>query len=441
MRKALLAAGVLSLGHLAAPALVFGQSSFVQIYGTLNADFQWAKADDPTPVPAGGINGAVLNGTTRPLGLAPINASTPGQVGVSSNSSNIGFRGSEDLGGGWKAIWQVENSLDLDTGGGGLGNRNSNVGLENPSYGVLFYGLWDTPYKALTLGGFDPFRSTTAATFNTLWGSPGFNISSNGTALAGTVVGLNPNNAAAFDRRQTNSVAYWTPKLAGFSARIHYSPGEAKGSAVTPVGYTAPQTYNPWMWSVMLQYEYGPFVAGAGYEQHKDYFGTRVFTGAANATGTSSDDWGAKAVIGVRNVLGGLSVNALYERLDYSADGVRQVGQVTSFRRDLVGLLGSYVFGAWTVRAGWVRAMSFSCSTAGAICLDSDLGTNKYSVGASYNFSKRTDVFVYWTLADNDEFARFKLGSNSGPVPSGGTTTIGIGSQPTAVGMGIRHTF
>ena len=438
MRKTLPALAV-CFGHLLATAPVFGQSSFVQIYGTLNADFQYAKSDDPTPVPAG-INGAVVNGTTRPLGLAPVDSSIPGQFGVSSNSSNLGFRGSEDLGGGLKAIWQLENSIDIETGGGGLGNRNSNVGLAGP-WGTVFYGLWDTPYKHVTLGGVDPFLSTTAATFNTVWGSPGFNISSNGTALAGTAVGLNPNNAAAFDRRQTNTVAYWTPNFAGFSARIHYSPGEAKGSAVIPVGYTLPQTSNPWLWSVNAQYQGGPFYVGVGYEQHKDYFGTRVFTGAPNATGTSSDDWGAKAVVGVRDVLGGLSVHAVYERLKYSTDGVRQIGQVSDFRRDMFGLTAMYTFGTWQVRAGWMRAANFSCSTVGAICLDSDLGTNKYSVGLAYFFSKRTSVFGYWTLTDNGDFARFKLGSNSGPVPSGGNTTIGIGTQPTAAGLGIRHTF
>ena len=93
---------------------------------------------------------------------------------MSSNSSNIGFRGSEDLGGGLKAIFQIESAINIDTGSGGLGSRNSNVGLSG-GWGTVFYGNWDTPYKVITLKA-DPFFATSAASFNSLYGSPGFNV-------------------------------------------------------------------------------------------------------------------------------------------------------------------------------------------------------------------------------------------------------------------------
>ena len=88
-----------------------------------------------------------------------------------------------------------------------------------------------------------------------------------------------------------------------------------------------------------------------------------------------------------------------------------------------------------------MRSNDPSCSAVRATCLDSDLGADKYSLGASYNFSKRTLVYVYWTLQANDAYARYKLGSNSGPVPTSGASTIGIGTEPQAAGLGIRHTF
>ena len=425
---------------LAASAVARAQSTFVQIYGTFNVDGEYAKADDPSPVPAG-INGAVVNGMTRPVGTTPVNNSIPGQFGVSSNASNIGFRGSEDLGGGLKAIFQLESAINLEAGNGGLGSRNSNVGLAG-NWGTIFYGIWDTPYKNVTGSRVDPFYATSAPNFNSVYGSPGYNISTVGVAAAPslTALGANTNDAAGFDRRATNSVQYWTPNFAGFHARLGYSPGESKGSVI-PTGYTLPQSANPWLWSVSATYDNGPIFASIGYEQHNDYFGTRVFTGANNATGNSSTDWGAKVVAGVQDVLGGLRLYGIYERLKYKTDGVVTIGQLTDFRRDAFGVFTTYPFGPWTLRAGWMRSNDPSCSAVRATCLDSGLGADKYSIGASYNFSKRTLVYVYWTLQANNAYARYKLGSNSGPVPTSGASTIGIGAEPQAAGLGIRHTF
>ena len=162
---------VVFVNAFAASATAFAQGTFVQIYGMFNADLEYAQAVDPSVVPIGvsSINGAptifgpALNGATRPLGSGPLNASIPGQFGISSNSSQLGFRGSEDLGNGFLAIFQVESSINLDTGNGNLGGRNSNLGLETP-WGVIFYGNWDTAYKAVPYPA-DPFyiRSTPVA--------------------------------------------------------------------------------------------------------------------------------------------------------------------------------------------------------------------------------------------------------------------------------------
>ena len=436
MKKNILGLAIASA--FAAPAAAIAQGTFVQIYGTINSDFQYASADNPTAVPAG-INGAVLNGTTRPLGPTPVNNNIPGQFGVSSNSSDIGVRGSENLGGGFLAVFQLESFVLLELGGGNLGGRNSNVGLETP-WGLVFYGVWDTPYKNM-FGKPDPFHLASAASFVGIFGSPGFNIFAPTTSAAPTLTAnANASDASAFARRQQNTIAYWTPNFAGFSARVHFSPGELKGTA-TPLGYATAQGFNPWLWSIAGIYDSGPIYAALGYEQHKDYFGTRLFTGATDATGTSSTDWGARAALGVQKVLGGLNVFALYERLSYSTDGVIARGQVTDWRRDSFGLMGTYPFGNITLRGGWMKVKDPSCSTFGAVCLSDNLGTNQYTVGASYNFSKRTLVYAYWVLQANDSFARFKYGANTGPVSSGGNATVGIGTQPTAVGLGMRHTF
>jgi predicted porin len=479
MKKNLLALAV--AGAFAAPAAAMAQS-FVQIYGTINSDLQDAKADNGAPLPTGlvgpqgqpavgpatgptsfagqyGITGGsgaagVNGGIIRPIGVNSQAAALTragafneisNQPGLSSNSSNLGFRGSEDLGfAGMKAIFQIESSINLDSGAGNLGGRNSNVGLAGP-FGTVFYGLWDTPYKFTTLKA-DPFFATSAASFNSLYGSPGFNVLSTSFGSA-TLAGATLTTLAAdaaFDRRQANSVQYWTPNFAGFSARFMYSPGETKQTYALDSTAAVPRfaSLNPWMWGAQVQYDNGPIFAALAYEQHKNYFGTRVFTGSA-AVGTSSDDWGGKAVIGAQN-LWGFSLYGFFERLSYKTDGLVTQGLVQDWKRNAYGAFGTYGFGNTTIRLGWAQASDGSCSSVvtlglatNQICNADGTGTNQYSLGASYNFSKRTLVYGYYTLQDNNQIGRYRLGTNTGPVQS----NVPVGGEAQAFGLGIRHTF
>ena len=479
MKNKLLALAV--AGAFAAPAAALAQGTFVQIYGTFNVDGNWSEASGGATLPTGqvgpqgqpaigpavgptsfggqyGVTGgaSAANGTViTPIGVNSQAAAARGaafnqidsQAGISSNSSNIGFRGSEDLGDGLKAIFQLESSLNIDAGNGNLGSRNSNVGLTSP-WGTAFYGVWDTPYK-IASGKPDPFFATTAAAFNSVYGSPGFNSASSGTNVntpTYTAPSLaNLQTDANFDQRQGNSFQYWTPDFAGFSARLMYSPGEIKGNqsidTAGALGFRQ-ANLNPWIGSALLQYDNGPIYAAAAYEQHNDYFGTRLMTGST-ALGTSSKDWGAKAVIGAQN-LWGFSVYGIFERLSYSTDGLVTTGLVSDWKRNAYGVMGTYGFGNFTFRAGWMTANDGSCSLSNGIvlatrqvCNADNTGTNQYSAGVSYSFSKRTMVYVYYTRQDNDANARFRYGTNTGPVQS----NVAVGAVPQAAGLGIRHTF
>jgi predicted porin len=473
MKKNLLALAV--AGAFAAPAAALAQGSFVQIYGTLNVDLQGASAENgetrplisatganiPGPLGFGsnyGITGgaSATNGfVVRPTGVNSQSVAVQqgafteisSQAGLSSNSSNIGFRGSEDLGGGLKAIFQIESALNLDTGSGNLGGRNSNVGLSS-NWGTVFYGQWDTPYKFIHQK-VDPFYSTSAASFGSgVIGSPGFNVTSttfNAATLGPGASTTTLANDAAFDRRQGNSVQYWTPDFAGFSGRLFYSPGEGKQEyALDGATAAVPRfaTLDPWMWGASLQYDNGPIYAAVAYEQHKDYFGTRVQTGST-ALGTGSDDWGGKVVLGAQN-LWGFNLYGFYERLDYSTDGLVTQGLITEAKRNAYGFFATYAFGNFTLRGGWAQANDTSCASVqtvalatNQICNGDNTGTNQYSFGGSYNLSKRTAVYAYYTKQDNDELGRYRMGANTGPV----TNNVGVGATPQAYGLGIRHTF
>jgi len=110
--------------------LRFAQGSNVVIYGTFNADFENVERGGATAAGSAGNN---LVGA--PTAANALNQGSRNRV--SSNSSNIGFRGTKDLGGGLKAIFQLESSTNIDAGGGNFGGRNSNVGLTGP-WGTVF---------------------------------------------------------------------------------------------------------------------------------------------------------------------------------------------------------------------------------------------------------------------------------------------------------------
>jgi predicted porin len=106
--------------------------------------------------------------------------------------------------------------------------------------------------------------------------------------------------------------------------------------------------------------------------------------------------------------------------------------------------MGTYGFGNTTIRAGWMKANDGSCSSVvtaafatNQVCNANNTGTNQYSIGASYNFSKRTAVYGFYTLQSNSDLSRYRLGTTTGPV----TNNVPVGGEAQAFGLGIRHTF
>jgi len=69
-------------------------------------------------------------------------------ITVSSNSSRLGIKGSEDLGGGLSAIYKYETSTDYSTSAAVNGNRNAYLGLKG-GFGTFLAGRHDTPFKTI----------------------------------------------------------------------------------------------------------------------------------------------------------------------------------------------------------------------------------------------------------------------------------------------------
>ena len=138
---------------------------------------------------------------------------------ISSNASNIFFKGSEDLGGGLKAIWQVQTyfsaggtgNTDTSFGGNadGVGSGNTFVGLAG-GFGTVILGKNESPVKMLSRK-VDFFNNQIGDSRNLT-----ADVSNSGTATTVTGAGV------GFDTRPNNMIAYVTPNMSGFSATVGY---------------------------------------------------------------------------------------------------------------------------------------------------------------------------------------------------------------------------
>lgn len=136
-------------------------------------------------------------------------------TGVDDFGSRMGFKGSEDLGNGLKAIWQVESGLTMDgvsgtgTASGTLGTRMSFVGLEG-SYGKIRLGYIDDVLSETEASDnlYGPRRDSMGIAFPLYEGSDLF--------------------GAYGDGRVKNSIRYDSPNWNGLSGILQYGAGEAQ---------------------------------------------------------------------------------------------------------------------------------------------------------------------------------------------------------------------
>ncbi|RZI40077.1 porin [Herbaspirillum sp. HC18] len=198
MKKSLLALAVLSAFAGAASA-----QSNVTIYGIVDA--------------------GVVREFGTPVGTPAAAGSAWKLVGGGESGSRLGFKGSEDLGGGLSANFALENGFNVDNGtlgqGGLLFGRQAFVGLSAKSWGAINFGRQYAPIF-LSLDSIDPFGTGLAgASYN----------------LMGTAVRMN------------NTIKYSTPNLGGFSADLAYGFGEVAGntSASRQIGFSANYAAGP----------------------------------------------------------------------------------------------------------------------------------------------------------------------------------------------------
>ncbi len=296
---------------------------------------------------------------------------------VYNNSSRLGVRGEEDLGGGLSAIYQYEFGVDVTEGGNFQSNRPKWVGLKGSGWGSITLGTQWTPYYNV-MGIADIFNSNKV-------------FSSNSIYLGNT-----------FGLRMDNSLIYTTPNWSGFSAQAMLvmngscppSDPQAPAELCRQAGAAdnkLPSNLSDGidMYGISASYKNGPFFAGATYMALDGPGFDDVFPGTRPTW--DGDQYGL--AFGYNS--GPFAVTLNWE----SGDVNTQYFGTT----DNIYVTGQYTFGNNVIRGayGYMTPDDGQFNFAnGDVLTQSDI--NNWVLGYQYNFSKRTRVWVEYIGQDVD---------------------------------------
>jgi len=281
---------------------------------------------------------------------------------VSSNASRIGFKGTEDLGGGLAAIWQIESGINLDEQNGTFASRNSFVGLKG-GFGTALIGNHDTPLK-LVGRAVDLFADTVADSRNVVGGGS--------------------------DTRADNVVAYISPNWTGFSFAAAYS------TDVNSAGTTAGDVADRSAYNLNATYANGPVFVGIGYGDG-DYHEANYL--------------GAQYRLAAGFTFGDFKLVGQYDRLEDDSATLGMAGDYDAF---MVG--GSFTMGAMVFKASWMQ---------GEFDAANSRDPEQLTIGMDYNLSKRTSVYALYADGQNVSFgAGGGTSDQVGGYPSSLTTDV-----------------
>jgi len=322
MKKTLIALAALAAGT------AFAQSS-VTIYGRLDA------------------------------GYAKTTNVASGMVSAFNSPTIIGLKGSEDLGGGLKANFDLQSgSFDSTTGGTGLNfTRASWVGLSG------------------NFGGFQIGRQASLATV----GQAGFDLNGVSAASAMALAGISPVVWYGSSRRSAQFV-YYTPNFSGFDAALSYiangdNAGQGSRTALRAsyangpiaVGFNAEQAAaatNRTAYALAGSYNFGVAKAVIGWDRSENATGTPAAL-TTNTGSTFGQEAGQGYYLGVSAPFGATTVGAQY-------------ANNTALSTKALELFANYNLSKRTMV--YVDAVHLTSSTA---AVD---GVNRYAVGIQHNF-------------------------------------------------------
>lgn len=402
MKKTLIA-----LAALSAIAGVAQAQSSVTLYGLVDAD-------------VGRFTTNVVSGTK----LVSQSQTKVDPEGL--NGNRWGMKGSEDLGGGMKAIFNLESGFAIDNGvsgqGGVLFGRRANVGLAG-GFGTVELGRSSSPYSGVaadhTMMGMSKFDPSNLN--NSIGVADALELGAKlGAVTAAAFVA--PETAATkttkaafakflsrtttwlgYQERVNNSIKYTSPNMSGFTAAVMLGLGE-DASATTSASKTV---------SASVKYANGPLLVSAGYQS--EGASTTAAVAAAPATVPTLNNTLLSATYDFGVAKAGLGLNrAIYKNVFAGATPDMAAQNEYS-------LSVAVPMGATTLSA------AYSASSG------DDLGKSTgFGVQALYALSKRTTLYAgavstsaYDKLAD-----AVKLAASTSDI-----------QRNTTYAAGVRHTF
>ena len=391
MRKSSLALAV--AGLLSGSA--YAQSN-VTMYGVLDVDTTWSDS-----------------GYGRKMAV--------GTGGLSS--SRFGFRGSEDLGGGTTAVFQLEAGFNMDT---------QSMGASAPALGINN----NTAFSTAAANGTGPqiFSRQGLVGLQGNWGTLHLGRLYTGTYTATTSVGdpvgaglyagVTATSSHGMTSRVNNGVTYKTPNMNGFYGWFTYSPGsENNVSGNVPTAAGAATSTNDKAgrgYDLAFFYSNGPFNAAASYWNfNKTSWVTLGETDLAKGRGTVlTANYDFKVVKLLGTYLAGKIDGGNYENVTKSFSKT-----TTIFVSALipVGAAGSIVLNCFGFDDKSLLNKDFTA----------------WSIGYLYDMSKRTTLYAdYGKLTNN---------ANSTQALTDGGDMVGTirsaGDDPSGFMLGMRHKF
>lgn len=253
----------------------------------------------------------------------------------SNHQSRIGFKGTEDLGGGMSALFQIENRFNPDNGtqrGPALFSGATFVGLAG-GFGTVKMGRnWSTVGN-VSSAATDPFENDGIGSLNSLTRA-----------------------------RINNSVTYYTPAMSGFAVEAQYILGEKPASVATAAqnnGYAVAATYNN-----------GPIYLGAGYGREENT--------------SDSDVWG---------VSGSYAFGPAKIALGYDVRKNKDAAAGTPNSKNAV-IAATYEIGAGLIKAGYSQTKDGANNLDISGLAGSYDKIQKLSLGYQHNLSKRTSLYA-----------------------------------------------
>jgi len=317
------------------------------------------------------------------------------------STSRFGLRGSEDLGGGLKANFNLEAGMAIDTGmaGGPSGATSATTGTNQLFNRGAFVGV-EGGMGALNVGKISTHANAWLGTYSP--GAGNYNWVSFRSAATPTLTGW-----------RDNTLEYTTPRMAGVQARLLYTFGNTAAASTGSEGTTAANKKFGQGTEVGVNYTAGPLNVG--------YFSAKLNTTASATAKEEATGLGASYNFGVARA------GATYQQ--YDPDTTATNDKIKSYSAAI----------AVPVTASLSLSGFYGNATQEAT---TDRKTNLTSIGADYALSKRTTAHAFYVKVKNNNGGAAGVGlsglgaANGSPLPA-----IAVGDDPNALGIGIRHTF